>query len=66
MCQLVSRARDRIDALTAGAALSGDIDSKTAAMILGGFGYSSKNDESPTVTVRIVGADATAVDDWSR
>ena len=63
---ILARARDRIEALTVEGAISGDYDSKTASLILGGMGYSSKTEDSPTVTVRIVGADAAAVDDWSR
>lgn len=63
---ILVRARDRIEALTLEGAMSGEVDSKAASLVLGGMGYSNKSDDSPTVTVRIVGADAAAVEDWSR
>ena len=66
IAEVLARARDRIEAFTVEAAMSGDIDPKTAQLILGGFGYANKTEERTTVTVKIAGADSKAVDDWSR
>lgn len=59
-------ARDRIESFTVGKALASQIDSKTAGLILGGFGYAAKTEDKQTVTVKLEGADSNAVADWSR
>lgn len=66
IADVLTRARDRIEAFTVEASMSGDIDPKTASLILGGFGYTSKTEEKSTVTVRLAGATSQEVDDWSR
>lgn len=66
LSECLGRARDRIEALTVGHAMAGDLDSKTATLILNGYGYNRKEDESPSVTVRIEGANAADAAEWSR
>lgn len=66
IAETLTRARDRIEAFTVEAAMSGDIDAKTAQLILGGFGYANKTEEKSVVTVKITGADSKAVEEWSQ
>lgn len=62
----LARARTTIERITLEHAATGDYDARIASMILGGMGYTSKTDDAPTVVVRIEGARAKDVDDWSR
>lgn len=66
IADVLARARDRIEAFTVEASMSGDIDPKTASLILGGFGYANKTEDKATVTVRLAGATSKEVDDWSQ
>ena len=59
-----ARARDRIELHTVRAASNGDMESRTAALLLATYGYSKPQDEGGTVTVRIA-TDAEKSADWA-
>lgn len=56
-------ARDRFELYTVHAAADGDMESRTAALLLATYGYNKPQDENSTVTVRIASAEKSA--DWA-
>lgn len=56
-------ARDRFELYTVTAAANGDMESRTAALLLNTYGYSKPQDDNATVTVRIDSGDKSA--DWA-
>lgn len=60
---ILARAQLRIHQATMIAAANGDMDSRTAAMLLTNYGYARAADDSPTVTVRIDSGSSGA--DWA-
>lgn len=65
---VLNDARDRIEELTVSRALSGDYDAKTATLLLNGFGYTQKQEETGTneVLIKIQGASDEQAQKWAR
>ena len=56
----LARARDRIELHTVHAAANGDMEPRTAALLLSSYGYNKPPETEATVTVRIAGNDGDA------
>ena len=63
---LLRCARDRIENSLLHAALEGDVDSKIAALVLYNHGYTARDAEAPTVTVKVQAMPGVDVEAWSK
>lgn len=61
----LARARTRIELALLERAADGDCDSRTAAILLGSYGYAAKVEQTTKATVVVEGATSKDVEDWS-